>query len=516
MTTSRPPTRSKRSTNSRRAAPDARAEAARTAHKPLAPFTVDHFRRYARLLILDNGRPWDPESFQLDFVADVFTGVPEAWLVVPEGNGKTTLVGGVALYHGDYTPSASVLMAASSRDQCGLLFGQAAGFVARTPGLEKRFRVFEGYRRITCLRTDGRLQVFAADDRTGDGVIPTLALLDELHRHKSMRLYRTWRGKLDKRDGQLVAISTAGEPGGEFEVTRERARTEADDITTERGGRFIRAASDLMVLHDHALREGDDAENLPIVKQANPFSGVTKASLARKRKAPSMTVGHWRRFVCNLATRTEAAAVGEEEWTDRKTDEQPAAGAQCDVGLDIGWRWDTTALVPLFQTEWGHLLGRSRILTPPRDGNSLRPEEIYDAFERLNDEHPIVRVVMDASAGEEIEAWLERELGVEVVEHSQKTDPMADAAGKFMEGLRNDVLRHVDDPELTRHVLNAVAYDLPDGRFKFVRLRASRTTSSEEQDRRVIDALIAAAMVYRVAVSDIAQSYDGPLFEVLA
>jgi hypothetical protein len=45
--------------------------------------------------------------------------------------------------------------------------------------------VFEGYRRIKCLRSGGRIQVFAADDRTGDGVF-TLALLDELHRHRDL------------------------------------------------------------------------------------------------------------------------------------------------------------------------------------------------------------------------------------------------------------------------------------------------------------------------------------------
>src|SRR3954453_5168694 len=156
--------------------------AATSAHKPLRPFTVDHWRRYARLMVLDNGGEWDPEDFQLEIVRDVFSGLDEFWVVIPEGNAKTTLMSGVALYHGDYTPSAEVLMAAASRDQAGLLFNQAAGFVVRSPGFRERFRVFEGYRRIRCNRSGGRLQVFAADDRTGDGVIPTLGLIDEPHR----------------------------------------------------------------------------------------------------------------------------------------------------------------------------------------------------------------------------------------------------------------------------------------------------------------------------------------------
>lgn len=475
------------------------ARPARTAHKPVRPFTVDHWRRYSRLMVLDNGAQWEPEEFQVEFARDVFSGVPEVWLIVPEGNGKTTLLSGIALYHADFTPDAAVPMAAASRDQCGLLLSQAAGFVRRTPGLERSFRVFEGYRRIKALRTNGLIQVFAADDATGDGIIPTLPLFDELHRHRSLKLYRTWRGKLDKRGGTLAGISTAGEPGSEFEVTRERARTEATKVRRRRNGRHLRCESSGMILHDFALRDGDDPSDLAAVKDANPFSGITVESLARKRESPSITVGHWRRFVCNLATRTEAAAVGEQEWTERGTDECPKPRQPCDVGLDIGWRWDTTALSPLFRVGDGLLLHRSKILVPPRDGNSMDPERITDAFEELHDQHPIERVVMDIAAGEEIAHWLSSDLGVEVVEHSQKSDPMADAAGKFMEGLRAGTLRHSRDPDLTRHVMNAVAYDLPDGRFKFVRPKQSRTVSDEEQERRVIDGLISSAMVVHVA-----------------
>ncbi|HEY7831785.1 MAG TPA: terminase large subunit [Solirubrobacteraceae bacterium] len=473
--------------------------------------TVDHWRQYAKLLRLDNGEYWVPEGFQNEFVADLFAGVPEIWLIVPEGNGKTTLLSGVALYHGDYTEDAAVLMAASSRDQCGLLLGQAIGFVERSPRFEKRFRTFEGYRRIDCLRTRGRIQVFAADDRTGDGVIPTLALLDELHRHRSLRLYRTWRGKLDKRDGQLAAISTAGEPGSEFEVTRERARTEAPDISVD--GRHVRAASPEMILHDFALRVDDDPEDLGLVASANPFSGVTSASLGRKRASPSMTGGHWRRFVCNLATRTEGAAVGEAEWLAAEAHEEILPGRPCDVGLDLGWKWDATALVPLFSAEWGWLFGKSRVITPPRDGNSLRPERIMDEFEALHAETPIQRVVMDPSAGgEQISGWLEQELGVQVVSHSQKTAPMAVAAGRFMETLRDGTQKHVQDADFTRHVLNAVAYELPDGTFKFVRPVSSRT-SQDEAPRREIDALIAGSMVLSTAIG--ARAYDGPLMELI-
>jgi hypothetical protein len=101
---------------------------------------------------------------------------------------------------------------------------------------------------------------------------------------------------------------------------------------------------------------------------------------------------------------------------------------------------------------------------------------------------------MDPSAGgEQLAAWLEDELGVQVVSHSQKSEPMALAAARFAETLSDGRQKHVHDPVFTRHVLNAVAKDLPDGRFKFVRPAESRIGA--RASRREIDTLIAACMV---------------------
>jgi len=63
------------------------------------PFTLEHFRAWASELVLDTGESWRLEGFQERFLEDLFSGFPEAWLVVGESNGKTTLIAGVALYH---------------------------------------------------------------------------------------------------------------------------------------------------------------------------------------------------------------------------------------------------------------------------------------------------------------------------------------------------------------------------------------------------------------------------------
>jgi len=268
-----------------------------------SPFTPEHYQEWARDLILDSGEPWEVEEFQLAFLRDVFKGYSECWLVVPEGNAKTTLIGGLVLYHAEFQPFANVTVAASSRDQAELLYRASADFVLRSPGMERKFRPYDGYRRIVHRENQSRIQIYAADDRTGDGVKPTLAVLEELHRHRDLRLYRTWRGKIEKRGGQVIAISTAGEPEGEFEEVRKAMRDEATE--TKRDGCYLRAATKTTVLHEYAMPEDGDPEDLDLALEANPLAMIDRATLERKRSSPSWTLAHWKRFVLGQPARMD-------------------------------------------------------------------------------------------------------------------------------------------------------------------------------------------------------------------
>lgn len=480
------------------------------AEPELVPFTLPHFRWWASDLVLDSGEMVTLEPFQEAFLEDVFTGKPECWFVVPEGNGKTTLVALLALYHAEFRFAASVPVAASSREQAEILYRQAEGFVLRSPRLHAlvhsdiqqakgkqktqvpRFTCLEGYRRINH-HTGARIQVFAADDRTGDGVIPTLGILDELHRHRDLSLYRTWAGKLAKRGGQVVTISTAGEPGTEFEVTRERIRQQSAEVV--RKGSHVRAVSSRVVLHEWAVPEKADPENMAEVKSANPFSGITPEGLADKFASPTMTLPHWLRFVCNRPTRADNAAITEAEWAKASTADVIPPRVPVAVGLDVAWKWDTTAAVPLWQRNAEYrLLGPAEVLVPPRDGSSLDPALVEGALLRIHARNPIETLVMDMSRAEQLAEWAGREIGCAVIDWSQSIPFQVIEYDRFMEAIRKEWLHHTGDAGLTSHALNAIARVLPQGDAMFD--RPHQTRQSSEQDRRVIDALKAAAMVH--------------------
>lgn len=447
----------------------------------------------------------------MEIVSELFAGIPEVWLVIPEGNGKTTLMSGVALYYADFTPDAMIPIAASSRDQAKWLFRQAAGFVTRS-GIGgrkaqpkgKRFRIFDGYRCINALLSGGVIQVFAADEGTGDGAIPNgVAIVDELHRHRDLGLYETWAGKLDKCDAQLCALSTAGEPGTPFEITRERIHKEATSRRETLG--HVRAATEEVVLHDYRLPKDASPNDMEAVKAANPLAKITEQRLTRKRRKPTMTETRWRRFVCNLATRSDSAAISEAEWDARVTGETIPVGEPVWAGADFGWKWDTTAIVPLYMpSAETRVFGKAQIVVPPRDMSSTRPEEVHEAFLAIHHVNPIHTVVMDENAGgAQMCGWIEDKLGARVVAHSQADVAMALAYSRWMEGMRLGWHAYPDDPEFRQHALNAIARLISQDRTRFDRPRGARNASSNTQERRVWDALTAASMVHSVAVGEL-------------
>ena len=278
----------------------------------LEPFTIEHYERWAYRLVLDSGMPWRLEDFQAEFARDLFDAEPQtrAWKLEPEGNGKTTEVAGLGLYHIEFTPSGFCPIAASTREQAEILYRQMEGLVFRSD-LRATFTCQEGYRRIRCDSVSSRIQVYAADAGSGDGIIPTLFIIDELHRHKNLSLYRTWCGKLRKRGGKGVVISTAGEPGWEFEDQRAAIKQQAEDAgTIERDGSFTRARAGKVLLHEWSVPEGADLTDFDVVKSANPLSWVTMEDLQEKYEDPDMTMTHWRRIRSTTTSSQEQAPRG--------------------------------------------------------------------------------------------------------------------------------------------------------------------------------------------------------------
>lgn len=477
--------------------------------------TLDHFKSWAYGLILDSGDHWELEDFQQDIVADVLAGYSEVWTVIPEGNGKTTLLAGIALYHGYHTPTAFVPIGASSREQAEIMYRQAEGFVFRTPGMRAKnkqgdegFVCQEGYRRIKCLDNAGRIQVYAADDRTADGVIPTLAILDELHRHRNLRLYRTWRGKLEKRGGQIVTISTAGEPESEFEETRKKIIEDAH--TRENGGARIRAIGEDIVIHDFAVRDRKKVEDMEVVAQANPRKAITAEKLTKKRASPTMTDAHWLRFVCDIAARESGQAILPEDW-DELAEQFAVEQDSWTIGfIDLGWRIDCTGIGLLtWEGETRRLVHDIKVLEPPVDEADI----VAALVERENRWEPFGWVYDPNAGGQQMVQLLEKgehphQEGTtfSFIEHSQDNAPMSLAASRLDEAIRAKYLRHDGNPDLRAHALNTVRKPLGGEKWKYDRPPEAK---GERRSKYPIDAFTGLLMGHSVAVDEHSDSGGG-------
>ena len=456
------------------------------------PFTFEHFEWWARRLILDNGRPWVLEEFQARFVEDVFGGARECWLVVPEGNGKTTLTAGMALYGLRFAPDALIPVAASSRDQARIMYRQAKGFIRRSklddPGFS--FEAFDGYRRVD-LRVPGKtkrgavagsIEIHAADAGTGDGIIPfPFAFLDELHRHRSLDLYETWRGKLDKRGAQIVTISTAGEPTEEFEVTREKVRLETPPVFSEPG--FTWCRSDEVAFHEYALESGGDPADMEAVKRCNPLPSITEASLASKHSSPTMSSQHWSRFVCNIATRSVQSWIDHQVWAEAFEDGATIPdGAEVSVGVDVGIVHDSTAVVVAWRRPDDHRLLLECRVWEPQPGNKVDLAAVEAHLRVLAGRFRVSGVYYDPRFFERSAQTLAAD-GIQMVVMQQNSSDMADAYQEFYVSTAEGAIRHAGNPVLSAHVM-ATAAEQTDRGWKVRKLRQSQR----------IDACVAAVM----------------------
>ena len=411
------------------------------------PFTVPHFRAWSKGLVLDSGEPWELEPFQAAFVGDVFRGYLESWLVIPEGNAKTTLAAALCLYHAQFKPAAMVTVAASSRNQAAWLYLAAAGFVMRSPSIERVFKCQEGFRRIRCDSVGSRVQVFAADDRTGDGAMPTLAVLEELHRHRTLRLYRTWRGKIEKRHGQVVAILDGRRTGRGI-----RGSPFSDAFGSDREGRQRRAyPGGIEGLRLARIRGAGRAipDVMRDVKAANPLKAITTPQLKRKHASPAMTPNHWRRFVCGLPAGLEDQPISAEEWDRARVDiGQVEDGEAVVLVPSVG---HNAAIAIAAGREDGRVAIRVEVLEPGEASILVRTEdrlqELAERYEVLGVHHPLGAFVRSAD--------LLASKGLPMVQAPHSPVALAAASGTFDRLLHSGGMMHDGDPTFRAHALSA-------------------------------------------------------------
>lgn len=382
------------------------------------------------------------EDFQRLVLTEFFAGRRELLVMLPRGNGKTTLFSALSLFHLLTTPRPAVYCAAAGRDQARLLFETARDMAAAHPEIDRRVTP-----RYSELRVQGGfLRVLSSDAPRAHGLAPTLALVDELHAHASPDLYVALRTALGKRDGaQLATISTAGY---DHASTLGRLRAKAlslSDVT--RDGTLTVARSPAFTMLEWACVETADLADPKVLKTANPASFVTEEFLAEQVASPGLHPLELARFHANVWTATADSWLPVGAWQACAGDATIEAGEPVWVGVDVGGERSASAVV--WVTE--DLRVGCRVF----HGDAA----VLDCIAQVRDLAGIFdvrEIAFDPWRFQQAAIELEQE-GLPVIAYPQSNVRMVPASELLYAAVKEGRLTHPDDPDLNRHLAAVVA-----------------------------------------------------------
>lgn len=464
------------------------------------------FRSFSRAFIRQTkgrwaGQPLDVEPWQASFVDELLRRDPltnrrvytEALLGIPRKNGKSTLSAAIALYflvvEGTLRdPGAEIYAAAGSKDQARIVFEQTKAFVNASPRLRNLCDVQRD--RILLKETGAIFRVLSSDAPRQHGLNPSLVIIDELHAHKDGDLYEALTtGDLAREEPLTVTITTAGVDiegsilgevftrcaGPNFKYDREAAKIlPSDDKPAD------------MLFEWYAVAD-EDIDDPEAWERANPASWVTLERL--KAKAPPRTKqSSWERLHLNRWTAAEEAWLPPGAWDACEGDAEFEEGEEVYLGVDMGRKRDTAALVlaagttrtatvtkvvddeevevevqqrPVKAMVWGVWADKSK---PAPKAHELVDEKVdfslvEDAIREACRLYDVREVAYDPWRFDKSAETLEDE-GIPMVEYPQTNERMCPASQGLYDDVIEKLIVHDHDPVFAAHLDAAVARDV--------------------------------------------------------
>lgn len=137
----------------------------------------------------------------------------KAYIEVPRGNGKSTMLSGIGLYMetADGEKGADVYSFATTKEQARIVFNDALAMTRGNRDFRDAFGVTALNHSIVVIGTNSTFRPKSADADTLDGLNTHCGIIDELHAHKTRYVYDVVESSITKRAQPLiVCITTAG------------------------------------------------------------------------------------------------------------------------------------------------------------------------------------------------------------------------------------------------------------------------------------------------------------------
>lgn len=275
------------------------------------------------------------------------------YIEVPRGSGKSTLSSGVALYCllADHEPGAEVYSFATTRDQAKIVFGDAKVMAEHNPALRERFGLQVLANALYVPSTNSTFQAKSAEGSTLDGLNTHLAVVDELHAHKTRAVYDVVETSLGKRRSSLLwCITTAG-----FDTSG--ICYEVRTMCTKVLSRLTDDETQFAIIY--TIDDGDDWSSMEALEKANPNWGVSVrpeviTSLLQKAKTLPSAINNFKTKHLDVWCSARSAWLDMRAWKRCETtglELSDFEGQPYFIGLDIGSKSDLTVKTYLFPFE---------------------------------------------------------------------------------------------------------------------------------------------------------------------
>lgn len=472
---------------------------------------------------------WAGEIFELElwqiFILSVAFGWEDenghrrfkvVYIEIPRKNGKSTLTSGGGLYllMGDREMGAEIVSAATKKDQAKIVFNESARMLKKSPELKKFAEALKTS--IFMDATGGNYVPLGADADTMDGLNLHGAVVDELHAHKSRKIWdvlETATGS--RRQPMIIAITTAGHDINSvcFEVHEYTQKVLEGIFDDDEHFGII-----------YTIDEGDDWTEEFAHRKANPNYGISVKPndinrLCKKAVQSPPSQNAFKRLRLNVWTEQATRWLNMEKWKrcPKEIDWERVKELPCYLGMDLSESLDITAVVGLFpEPDWSDVYLKSWFWIPEdkltervqerklpydvwRDEGWLieTPGNVIDfnfiehtIIEEIDKEYNLVEVGFDPWNALGLVQNLEK-AGLKCVKMRQGYHTMSHPSKTFEAIMEASKLRHGFNPVLTWMASNAA-----------IRMDPNKNIMPDKQKSgEKIDGIVAGIMALGVAIS---------------
>lgn len=264
---------------------------------------------------------------------------------IGKGAGKSPLAAGIGLYGliADDEPGAEIYAAAVTRDQAGIMFTDAKRMVAASPYLQQR--IDEGVNNLAYLSQNSFFRPVSSEARSLDGKRVHMALIDEVHEHRTpMVIQKMQAGTKGRRQPLIVEITNSGWDQTSICWQHHQYSVNVLEQVTDDDGWFAYVC---------ALDKNDDWTDPSVWIKGNPNLGVsvTQRYLEEQvREAQAMPAQQNIVKRLNFCIWTEQAErwIDMSQWDACAGEPDVQFGDECFVGLDFASTVDLSAAVAAF------------------------------------------------------------------------------------------------------------------------------------------------------------------------